>query len=553
MALKHIALSGLLVISSVSNIVLANIGQGANRLKNQVITAADSAQKAPSNWFNLDFTQDQVPGVSTEKAYAFLQNRPSQTVVVAIIDTGIDIKHEDLQGIIWTNAKEVAENGLDDDKNGYVDDINGWNFLGGENGQNVKNDTYEITRQYARLQKKFKDSKPEKIKRRQRDEYDQYLKVKADYEKELKEAQAGAANFQKFYDTFKQAEALVQKHLGKTDYTYNQVAAITSPDLSIMKSKDLLLYGFNNNLIDQIKEAAEYYESELKFGFNPKFDSRSIVGDNYNDVNDRTYGNNDVTGPDAKHGTLVAGIVGANRKNNVGLKGIANNVKIMSVRAVPNGDERDKDVANAIYYAVNNGAQVINMSFGKGYTSDKKAVDAAMEYAENKGVLLVHAAGNNGENIDENPDYPSRKLGNGKILKNWLEIGATSWYNNEKLVADFSNYGKQSVDVFAPGVDIYSSTPNQHYEESSGTSMASPVTTGVAALLLSYYPDLTAVQVRDIILKASVKYTTLEVAKPGLDIKGQINIVPFGTLSVTGGIVNAYEAVKMAERMSAQK
>lgn len=554
MILKRIAISGAFAVSWFTNVVMAEpvTVKKLPRLS-QNNSPADSSLKAPANWFNLDFTQDKVPGISTEKAYAFLQNRPSKTVVVAIIDSGIDIKHEDLQDIIWTNPKEVAGNSVDDDKNGYVDDINGWSFLGNKNGQNVKDDTYEVTRQYAALRKKYEGIKGKKIKKRQRAEYDSYLKVKADYEKEVEEAKAEAADFQKFYDTFKQAESFVQKHLGKTDYTYNQVAAITSPDMRVMKSKALLLYAFDNGLMDQIKDAAEHFDYVLKYGLNPDFDPRPIVGDNYADVNDKIYGNNDVTGPDAKHGTHVAGIVGANRKNNIGLKGIADNVKIMPVRAVPNGDERDKDIANAIYYAVNNGAQVINMSFGKAYSSDKKAVDEAMKYAENKGVLLVHAAGNDGKNVDEQPNFPNKKMENGKTLQNWLEIGATSWHNNEKFVGNFSNFGKQSVDLFAPGVDIFSATPNQEYEELSGTSMASPVTTGVAALLFSYYPNLTAVQVRDIIINSSVKYPTLEVAKPGLDKKAETQIIPFGSLSVTGGLINAYEAVKMADQISAQK
>ncbi|MDQ4141632.1 MAG: S8 family serine peptidase [Bacteroidota bacterium] len=552
MNLKHFALTGLVAFTSVSSFVQADTGHRELRKKYQKTFTADSvALKAPKNWFNLDFTDDKVLGVSTEKAYERLQNRTSRTVVVAIIDSGVDIKHEDLQGIIWVNPKEVAGNGVDDDKNGYVDDINGWSFLGGKNGQNVKDDTYELTRQYARLRKKFENLK--KIKRKQKEEYALYQKIKADYEKELQEAKAEAADFQKFYDTFKQAESIVQKHLGKTDFTPSQVEAINSSDMRVMKAKALLQYAYENNLTEEIQKAVEHFDYVLKYGLNPDFDPRSIVGDKYEDVNDKFYGNNDVIGPDADHGTHVAGIVAANRKNDLGIKGVADNVKIMVIRAVPNGDERDKDVANAIYYAVNNGAQVINMSFGKSYTSDKEAVDAAMKYAESKGVLLVHGAGNDGENLDQASIFPSRTLKNGQTLQNWLEIGATAWENNEKFVANFSNYGKQSVDVFAPGVDIYSLGPNQIYQEHSGTSMASPVTAGVAALLLSYFPELTAVQVRDIILKSSVKYPTLEVVRPGLDRKIEPGLVPFGSLSITGGIVNAFEAVKMAEQLSAQK
>ncbi|MDQ3291173.1 MAG: S8 family serine peptidase [Bacteroidota bacterium] len=552
MNLKIFALSGFIAITTVSNIAHADNGHRELRKKFQKTLTADTVNlKAPKNWFNLDFTDDKVLGVSTEKAYERLQNRTSRTVVVAIIDSGVDIKHEDLQGIIWVNPKEVAGNGVDDDKNGYVDDINGWSFLGGKNGENVKDDTYELTRQYARLRKKFENSK--KIKRKQKEEYAQYQKIKADYEKELEEAKAQAADFQKFYDTFKQAESIVQKHLGKSDFTPSQVEAITSPDPRVMKAKALLQYAYENNLVEEIKNASEHFDYVLKYGLNPDFDPRSIVGDKYDDIKDKNYGNNDVIGPDADHGTHVAGIVAANRKNDIGIKGVADNVRIMVVRAVPNGDERDKDVANAIYYAVNNGAQVINMSFGKSYTSDKEAVDEAMKYAESKGVLLVHGAGNDGENLDQASNFPSRTLKNGQILQNWLEIGATAWENNEKFVANFSNYGKQSVDVFAPGVDIYSLGPNQIYQEHSGTSMASPVTAGVAALIMSYFPELTAVQVRDIILKSSAKYPNLEVVKPGLNKIGDSGLVPFGSLSITGGIVNALEAVKMAEQLSAQK
>lgn len=545
--------AGFLLASFTTQILYAATGHRKLRQPYRQIMLADTVRQAPENWFNLDFTADLVPGVSTEKAYTLLQNRPSRTVIVAVIDGGVDVKHEDLQGIIWENPKEVAGNGLDDDKNGYVDDINGWSFLGGKDGQNVKDDTYEVTRLYARLRKTFEGPKAEKAKRKRKNEYTLYQKVKADYEKELQETRAQAADFKKFYETFQQAEDIVKKQLGKNDYTPEQVAAITSSDQRVLKSKALLLYAYENNLVEEFKKAAEHFDYVLNYGLNPDFDPRAIVGDNYADAKDKNYGNNDVTGPDAEHGTHVAGIVAANRKNELGVKGIADNVKIMALRAVPNGDERDKDVANAIYYAVDNGAQVINMSFGKAYSSDKQAVDAAARYAESKGVLLVHAAGNDGENIDIESNFPTRKLENGKTLQNWLEIGASSWQNNEKFVASFSNYGQQSVDVFAPGVDINSLIPNQKYEENSGTSMAAPVTTGVAALLLSYFPNLTAVQVRDIILKSAVKYPTLEVAKPGSRDQGGDQLIPFGTLSVTGGVVNAYEAVKLAEQLTAQK
>jgi subtilisin family serine protease len=300
------------------------------------------------------------------------------------------------------------------------------------------------------------------------------------------------------------------------------------------------------------EELEKYYnkviKNALEYGYNPKFDPRKIVGDNPKKLREKGYGNNDVKGPDAFHGTHVAGIIAANRENALGIKGVAQNVLIMPIRAVPDGDERDKDVANAIYYAVDNGAHIINMSFGKAYSPDKKFVDEAVRYAESKGVLLVHAAGNDAKNLEEENNFPNRKYADtGKEASNWLEIGASGWSNdNSKFVANFSNYGKSKVDVFAPGVDIYSTVPDKNaYKNASGTSMAAPATSGVAALIMSYYPKLTATQVKDILMKSSIKYTQ-KINKPGE--KGTNALMT--DLCISGGIVNAYEALKMAEEMS---
>jgi subtilisin family serine protease len=307
----------------------------------------------------------------------------------------------------------------------------------------------------------------------------------------------------------------------------------------------------NNLTKEAFSEGEDYFMAKLKYHLNPEYNSRSIVGDDYQNVKEKGYGNNDVTGTFAEHGTHVAGIIAANRTNNLGIKGIADNVRIMVIRAVPNGDERDKDVANAIYYAVENGARVINMSFGKDYSPHKEAVDAAVKYAEDKGVLLVHGAGNDGKNIDDADNYPTREISTKKVANNWLEVGASSWGDAARFVGDFSNYGKKSVDVFAPGVDVYSTIPRHGYKSNSGTSMAAPVTAGVGALLLSYFPELTAEQVRDIILKSTVKYKGLMVNKPGQGKKPAM--VSFEELSVSGGIVNAYEAVRMAESLAGSK
>src|SRR5690606_39042630 len=293
--------------------------------------------------------------------------------------------------------------------------------------------------------------------------------------------------------------------------------------------------------IDQLREGVDHYRVAVEYGYNTEFNSRAIVGDNPDDLYEKGYGNNDVEGPDPRHGTHVAGIIAADRDNNLGVKGIADNVRIMSVRAVPNGDERDKDVANAIIYATDNGAHIINMSFGKAFSPGKEAVDKAVKYAESKGVLLIHAAGNDGDDLDKESNFPNKTFAAGGQSKSWLEIGASSWGADENMVGSFSNYGKKSVDLFAPGVQIYSTTPDDTYEHLQGTSMAAPATSGVAAILMSYFPHLTAEQVKDILRQSTRKFDGLQVTKPGSK-----DAVPFEQLSSSGGMINAYEAVKLA-------
>jgi len=523
--------------------------------KSDKITPADTLAKAPANWFNLDPRDNQVMGVSTEKAYEYLKNRPSKTVVVAVIDSGIDIEHEDLKDKIWRNEKEIPGNGKDDDNNGYVDDIHGWNFIGGKDGRNVEHDTQELTRLYVQLRDKFEGPEGAKLqkKKKEKENFALYQKIKAEYEKELQETQEQYSQFQQLQGAYQNATAILKNQLNKEDFTLEDLVKLNSTNQQVNQAKAIMLFMAENNFTKEtFTEGEDYFINKLKYNLNPNFNPRDIVGDDYSNVKERNYGNSDVTGAFADHGTHVAGIIGANRTNNLGIKGIADNVKIMVVRAVPNGDERDKDIANAIYYAVDNGAQVINMSFGKEYSPQKEAVDAAVKYAADKGVVLVHAAGNDGKNIDQVKNYPSKILANNKEVKNWIEVGASSFSGNGKLVGDFSNYGKKSVDVFAPGVDINSTIPKQGYKENSGTSMAAPVTTGVSALLLSYYPNLTAVQVRDIILQSTYKPKDLKVIKPGAE-GDKASPVVLSDLSVTGGIVNAYEAVKLAETISVKQ
>jgi len=514
-----------------------------------------TVQTIPKDWFLLDPEQDSLQGVSAERAYqTVLKDQPSRTVVVAVIDSGVDIDHEDLKSVIWKNEDEIPDNGIDDDKNGYIDDVFGWNFIGGKNG-NVDADTYELTREYIRLKKKYENIEENKVGKKQKAEFETYQKIKDKYEKLKAKNEQQYKLYSNIYNNISQSIDTLKSLLQVDTITAEDLKKFETNDPSLLFAKGFLLNMFKNigddgNLeeyVAELKEGVDYYEVIVKYGYNESFDSRQIVGDDVNNLNEKGYGNNDVKGPDPEHGTHVSGIIAADRKNDLGIKGIADNVKIMVVRAVPNGDERDKDVANAILYAVDNGAQIINMSFGKSFSPQKEVVDKAVRYAEQKGVLFIHAAGNDGEDIDVEKNYPSRTYADGKEAKNWIEVGASAWGGDEDFVGSFSNYGKKGVSLFAPGVDIYSTVPESKYKNQSGTSMASPSTAGVAALLMSYFPELSAEQVKDILMKSSRKFDNLTVQKPG---GGRVN---FNQLSASGGLVNAYEAVKLAQDIKNQK
>ena len=514
------------------------------------------ADKAPANWFNLDRKADGPRGASTEKAYEFLKGKTSRTVIVAVIDGGVDIQHEDLKGKIWTNAKEISGNGIDDDKNGYIDDLHGWNFIGGKDGKDVEYDNLELVRELNRLEKKYASFTPDKaakLKGKDKTEYESLPELRKTYEDKKKEFEGYAENVLPFAQSFELSDKYMKKLLGKDTYTKADVEKLDSKEEPIPQIKQFLLYCFQNSITaDAIAEQKKQIETQLKYNLNREFDPRSIVGDNYANLNEKNYGNPDVTGPDADHGSHVAGIIGADRNNDLGIKGICDNVRIMSVRTVPTGDERDKDVANAIRYAADNGAMIINMSFGKDYSPNYPAVEEAARYAQSKGVLLIQAAGNDGKNIDSEPNFPARRYCADK--SRWIVVGASSWKEAEAdLAASFTNYGKQNVDLFAPGVAIHSTVPDNKYDDHDGTSMASPVVAGVAALVMSYFPTLKAEQVKEILLKSAVRYEDATVNKPGKGDKGEDDkkeTVNFGALSATGSIVNALEAVKLAQQMT---
>ena len=514
--------------------------------------AQSSEDETPvANWQNLDLKEDGVFGISTERAYKeFLKGKKSSPVIVAVIDGGIDEEHEDLKKVMWINSKEIPGNGIDDDKNGYIDDINGWNFIGSAKA-NIHHDNMEVIRLINKLQPKYAsalNSTP--FNEKERKEFQTYQKLVTDYMAKLQSAQMGLQNttmIKKYLD-----EILTK--LGKdnptaedfSDYKAandleSQVIKFIKPEI---KKKDF------KKFYDELKEGIKYYDTQVKYHLNVDFDPRKdSVDDDYSNSSERYYGNNNVTGPDAEHGTHVAGIVGAIRNNNLGIQGVADNVKIMAVRTVPDGDERDKDVANSIRYAVDNGARVLNMSFGKSYAWDKKVVDEAVKYALSKGALFVHAAGNDGKNTEKEDNFPNRLFTDSTgvtmgTAQGWIEVGASGWKNDEELIASFSNYGGKTVDVFAPGVKINSTIPGSTYKENDGTSMAAPVVSGLAALIWSYYPQFTALQIKDIIMNSVTKVDQ----KVKIKEDGNNRRVLMSEISVTGGIVNAYSALQLAEK-----
>lgn len=510
------------------------------------------------NWYNADLKKDKIAGVSVNKAYTTLLQgkKTKKTIVVAIIDSGVDIDHEDLEGKIWINEKEIPDNGIDDDNNGYVDDIHGWGFLGNKNGENIETETYEMVRIFRKYDTIYSKIDSEKdVPAEQKEQYQIYQKAKKQYDEKLAQQTSLKNNLDRFEKFLHINEKIIFDYLGKDSYTVADLNTISSAQRSteVQNASNWLLslykQGFKRNEFD---EYLKYIKTQVNENLNINYNPRSIIGDDIEDINDTAYGNNDVKGPRADHGTPVAGVIGAIRGNNRGVDGIAEDIKFMVLRAVPNGDEYDKDIALAIRYAVDNGANVINMSFGKEFSPQKKMIDDAIKYAEARNVLLVHAAGNSAYNIDEIIHYPSRTCNDGVSVNNWLEVGANSIKANKNLCANFSNYGKQNVALFAPGVDIVSLAEGNLYTMVDGTSFAGPVVSGVAALVWSYYPELTAVELKNILLSSTTNLQKKKIYMPGGE-PGAKKAVRFSTLSSTGGIVNAYQALLMAEKIVSKK
>ena len=505
-------------------------------------------------WYHKDFSTTNVYGVNTDNAYKFLESKglKPRTVVVGVLDSGVEVDHPGLINNMWKNPNEIPNNGIDDDKNGYVDDIYGWNFIGGKTAD-VDADNLEVTRMVKKYQPIFEGTDSAKNRANQAkmpEEYAMYQKSKKLFDEKGSEAK----QYYHYFSGFNNAIPSIVKTLNGKTLTKANLAAIKpasqedSRNLQILNSlvQEAENVGKTPKEVEEllkkeVEGALKHYESQATKHYNLDFDPRKeIVGDNYDNYNEKHYGNNHYEGPDASHGTHVSGIIAGLPHGNEVQYGVAHKVaKIMTVRAVPDGDERDKDVANAIRYAVDNGAKILNMSFGKAVSPGKKHVWDAMKYAEKKGVLLVKAAGNENQNIGENEYFPTnfmKQSDEKPFVSNMIVVGAST-NNNQNLRARFSNYNGKMVDVFAPGQEIYSTVPDAKYEYLQGTSMASPVVAGAAAVLWAYMPSLTPQQIKEALVKTVNKSTV------NANVDSNAN---FDQISVAGGVIDLYKAAQYA-------
>lgn len=552
--IKPFLIAGLAVaISGCGSSVPAVVSTPIENIDSMPLKVTDLTETELKGWGGADLVSDTVPGMSVQKAYKeIIKNNKGKKVIVAVVDSGVDIDHEDLDGVIWTNTDEIPGNNKDDDRNGYVDDIHGWNFLGDAVKENL-----EYVRILKKLKPKYDGIPASSVKPENREEFELYKRAKAEYDKEYNETLGLKNQYEGILQQLKVAHEAVSAKLGKEDYTLAELQAMDAQTEEMKQYKAFLAQVMSNiegsipESMAQLNDAIEYFSGRLNSHFNMELDGRAIVGDNPDDITDTNYGNNDVTGPtpdkeDIKHGTHVAGIIAAEH-NNFGIDGVANNVWIMPVRAVPDGDEYDKDIALAIRYAVDNGAKVINTSFGKYFSTHPDWVRDAIKYAAKHDVLIVNAAGNEGLNLDETTIYPNDQDPQHpeEIADNFLTVGALNYVYGSNLIASFSNYGKTNVDVFAPGTKIWSTTPNDEYEFLQGTSMASPAVAGVAAMIRSFYPKLSAKQVKKIIMDSGLTSNATVVL--GGDPS---NTKKFDQISTSGKMVNMYNALIMADKMS---
>ncbi|MFD2563298.1 S8 family peptidase [Aquimarina rubra] len=502
-------------------------------------------------WQHKDVIEDTIPGISLDKAYRdLLSDKSGNDIIIALLDSRIDINHEDLKSQIWQNTLEIPNNNVDDDGNGYVDDTQGWNFLGNKEGENMVSAHYAYVRYIKANKKKFiKDSIDTFSK-----EYVEFHRAMSLYEKEQEQAKRKLITAENSINKYNESKIKLSAYVPEGKFTLETLKNIDTTGNGLKPYVESLSFFVKHEFTESsLQDILKNRKRRIKKHLNIEYDERRILRDDPSNLRDMEYGNNNVFSDidQLTHSTRVAGLIAATRDNNLGIDGISNHNKIMPVCISPLGDEHDKDIALGIRYAVDNGAKVINMSFGKNFSLHKEWVYDALRYAAEHDVLIVSSAGNGSLDLEkENHYYPNDNDNNGKEFSDtFMLIGAIGNQLNSGLLPYFSNYGKTDVDLFAPGHKIYTTLPNNEYKLDSGTSLAAGIVSGVAGLIRSYYQNLSATEVKNILMKSGTLYN-IDVE---ITVDDSKKMVPFSSLSKSGRVVNAYNALVMADAISKSK
>lgn len=530
------------------------------------------------DWYNCSFDQDGVYGAEVNKAYEFLKEKKiKKRPVVALIGTGLDVEHEDLKQAVWVNPKEKA-NGKDDDKNGLVDDINGWNFLGGKDGRVMETITREGDREFFRLKDKYADyitsngeffkiidgkrtlvPAPENLS-----EY-VYYKTRVLPESEIAKKYGGwqiGYVIREYGDKFKSeletkypGQKITKEQFqtcydpnGPVDTLRDIAFTLIALGFQVYKTEDLSVV-YENFVMTAVERAEVEYMNVLKrYGNDGRED---VIGDNYLDIKDTRYGNNVLLTSDAALGTMQAGVIGARRGNARGGDGIMDQARIMALRVMAGkGEPYLKDMALAIRYAVDHQADVIVLPQQNTLYPEmqKKWMEEAIRYAEDEDVLVIVPAWELSLDLSKQLFFPNRWMTDGKELTNLMVVASSDKYGNPSMN---SNYGAKELDLYAPGVSVYAAYTGDTYQTGTGMGLASASVAGVAALIKAYYPNLTGSQIRDILLASVTSRKGVEVEK-GIEVGGKKtqDLFLFDDLCLSGGILNAYQAVVAASKLA---
>jgi subtilisin family serine protease len=510
-------------------------------------------------WHWKDLEKDGVHGVSLFKAQQLLVDlklKPTP-IIIAVLDGGIDTTHPQIKPILWRNPKEIPGNALDDDKNGYVDDLHGWNFLGNAAGENINKASDEKSRVYHRYKNEFKQDKLDSTSWDLTKKQAYKIWQQAAAEIVFTDEDVDNLSFIKMArNAVVKMGVILIREIEDSNFTteqletYQPIGKLTA-DTKISYLRTMQALGIDrlaghHSIVEDLNEYISGKEqSAVSIDTPPEDLRKKITKDQYDNFNDQYYGNNDITGPNAKHGTHVAGLAAGIVDTNFNKSNFNNPIQIMGLRVVPDGDEYDKDVALGIRYAVNNGAKIINMSFGKSYSPEQPWVDSAIRYAASKDVLIIHSAGNESYDLNSKSVYPSPYSNVFKDrANNMMTVGASNDpVIAESILTDFSNFGNQVVDLLSPGNKIYSSLPNQQYGFLNGTSMSAPVLSHIAALVRAYFPKLSATQVKAILLQSCWKPSDENMLFP---IPKKDQSKKLNEISAEGGIINAALCIQNA-------